>query len=77
MRPELRTNWMIAVALTGWLIYLLAPILTPFVAGRCWPTSAIRSPIVCSACKCPARGGGAVFLLTFCIVGLLVLLCCR
>ena len=34
MQPsESRYNWLIAVALTGWLFYLLAPVLTPFVAA--------------------------------------------
>jgi hypothetical protein len=30
MRTDLRINWLIAIALTGSLLYLLAPILTPF-----------------------------------------------
>lgn len=30
---NLRTNWLIAVALTGAVLYLLAPVLTPFVAA--------------------------------------------
>ena len=33
MQSDLRLNWLIAVALTGWLFYLLAPVLTPFVAA--------------------------------------------
>ncbi len=33
METKLKTNWLIAVALAGWLLYLLAPILTPFVAA--------------------------------------------
>ena len=33
MKTDLRLNWLIAVALAGWLMYLLAPILTPFVAA--------------------------------------------
>ena len=33
MAEDRRYNWLIAVALTGWLIYLLAPVLTPFVAA--------------------------------------------
>ena len=33
MTTELRLNWLIAIALGGWLILLLAPILTPFVAA--------------------------------------------
>ena len=32
-RSDNRTNWLIAAALTGWLLYLLAPVLTPFVAA--------------------------------------------
>jgi len=31
--PNLRVNWMIAIALVGWLVWLLAPVLTPFVAS--------------------------------------------
>ncbi len=33
MAEDRRINWLIAVALVGWLIYLLAPVLTPFVAA--------------------------------------------
>ena len=33
MKTDLRINWLIAIALAGWLIYLLTPILTPFVAA--------------------------------------------
>lgn len=33
MDPRRRTNWLIAIALIGWLLWLLAPILTPFVAA--------------------------------------------
>ena len=33
MGADRRTNWLIAVALAGWLLYLLAPVLTPFVAA--------------------------------------------
>ena len=33
MQMDLRLNWLIAIALTGWLFYLLAPVLTPFVAA--------------------------------------------
>ena len=33
MQTDLRLNWLIAIALTGWLFYLLAPVLTPFVAS--------------------------------------------
>ena len=30
MSTNLRTNWLIAIALIGWLMWLLAPVLTPF-----------------------------------------------
>jgi len=33
MKMDLRLNWLIAIALTGWLLYLLAPVLTPFIAA--------------------------------------------
>ena len=33
MPSENRNNWLIAIALTGGLFYLLAPVLTPFVAA--------------------------------------------
>ncbi|WP_197492990.1 AI-2E family transporter [Woeseia oceani] len=33
MKADNRLNWLIAIALTGWLLWLLAPVLTPFVAA--------------------------------------------
>ncbi len=33
MQTDLRLNWLVAVALAGWLLYLLAPVLTPFIAA--------------------------------------------
>ncbi|MCB1845355.1 MAG: AI-2E family transporter, partial [Halioglobus sp.] len=33
MKADNRMNWLIAFALTGWLLWLLAPVLTPFVAA--------------------------------------------
>jgi predicted PurR-regulated permease PerM len=33
MESGLRFNWLIAVAIAGWLFYLLAPVLTPFIAA--------------------------------------------
>jgi predicted PurR-regulated permease PerM len=33
MNSDRRVNWLIAISLTGWLLYLLAPVLTPFVAS--------------------------------------------
>jgi len=32
-RVDRRLNWLIAIALVGWLMYQLAPILTPFIAA--------------------------------------------
>jgi predicted PurR-regulated permease PerM len=75
MKPELRTNWMIAVALTGYLIYLLAPILTPFVAGAL--LAYIGDPLAdrMQRLRLPRTAAvAAVFVLTFVFVGLLVLL---
>lgn len=75
MRPELRTNWMIAVALTGWVIYLLAPILTPFVAGAL--LAYISDPLAdrFQRLKLPRTAAViAVFLITFLSISLLVLL---
>jgi predicted PurR-regulated permease PerM len=33
MQSDLRLNWLVAIAITGWVFYLLAPVLTPFVAA--------------------------------------------
>ena len=33
MQADNRTNWLIAIALIGGLLWLLAPVLTPFVAS--------------------------------------------
>ena len=33
MKTDLRINWLIAIFITGWVFYLLAPVLTPFVAS--------------------------------------------
>ncbi len=75
MRPDLRTNWLVAVALAGWLMYLLAPILTPFVAGAL--LAYIGDPIAdrLENLRLPRTIAVViVFLLTFTSVGLLVLL---
>ena len=34
MQPDLRLNWLVAVLLTGWLFYLLAPVLIRFAYQR-------------------------------------------
>ncbi len=75
MKPDLRTNWLIAVALLGWLLYLLAPILTPFVAAAL--LAYVGDPIAdrLQRLKLPRTVAVvAVFLLTFLFIGLLVLL---
>ena len=33
MQSDIRLNWLVAVALAGTLLYLLAPVLTPFIAA--------------------------------------------
>lgn len=33
MKADNQINWLIAIVLTGWLLWLLAPVLTPFVAA--------------------------------------------
>jgi len=75
MRTDLRTSWLIAVALAGWLLYLLAPILTPFVAAAL--LAYVGDPIAdrLQKFKLPRTlAVVAVFILTFLFLGLLVLL---
>lgn len=75
MRPELRNNWLIATALAGWLVYLLAPILTPFVAGAL--LAYIGDPLAdrLERLRMPRTlAVVAVFLLTFGVIALIVLL---
>lgn len=70
-----RTNWLIAAALAGWLLYLLAPVLTPFVASAL--LAYIGDPLAdrLQKYKLPrSLAVVAVFLLTFLVLGLLVLL---
>lgn len=75
MRNDYRSSWLIAIALTGWLLYLLAPVLTPFVASALLAyigdpfadrLQRLRMPrtiaVIC------------VFLLTFIFISLLVML---
>jgi len=72
---SLRTNWLIAIALTGWLLYLLAPILTPFIAAALF--AYVGDPLAdrLQRLRLPRSiAVVAVFLLTFLFVGLLVLL---
>ena len=75
MKPDLRMNWLIAIALVGWLTYLLSPILTPFVASAL--LAYIGDPIAdrLQTLKLPRTIAVVlVFLLTFLSIGLLVLL---
>jgi predicted PurR-regulated permease PerM len=68
-------NWLIAAALIGWMLYLLAPILTPFVAAAL--LAYIGDPLAdrLQRLKLPRSIAVlAVFLLTFLFLGLLVVL---
>jgi len=75
MNTSLRTNWLIAIALVGWLLYLLAPVLTPFVAAAL--LAYIGDPLAdrLQKFRLPRTlAVAAVFLLTFLMLALLVLL---
>ncbi len=75
MARDLRLNWLIAVVLTGWLLYLLAPVLTPFVAAAL--LAYIGDPLAdrLQKLKMPRTlAVVAVFVITFLVIGLLVLL---
>jgi len=70
-----RLNWLVAIAIIGWLCYLLAPVLTPFVAAAL--LAYIGDPLAdrLERLKLPRTlAVVAVFLLTFLVIGLLVLL---
>lgn len=75
MNADRRLNWLIAIALVGWLLYLLAPVLTPFVAAAL--LAYIGDPLAdrLQTYKLPRTlAVVAVFVLTFLVLGLLVLL---
>ena len=75
MRNELRIAWLIAIGLTGWVIYLLAPILTPFIAAAL--LAYVGDPLAdrLQRLKMPRTlAVVAVFVLTFLTLGLLILL---
>ena len=75
MQTDLRLNWIIATALTGWLLYLLAPVLTPFVAAAL--LAYLGDPLAdrLQRLKLPRTVAViAVFLITFLVLGLLILL---
>jgi len=75
MNSSLRMNWLIAIALVGWLLYLLAPVLTPFVAAAL--LAYIGDPLAdrLQRLRLPRTlAVVAVFILTFLMLSLLVLL---
>ena len=75
MSVDRQTNWLIAVALLGWLLYLLAPVLTPFVAAAL--LAYIGDPLAdrLQRFKLPRTlAVVVVFLLTFTVLALLVVL---
>jgi len=75
MESDRRLNWLIAVALTGWVTYLLAPVLTPFVAAAL--LAYIGDPLAdrLQRFKLPRTlAVVAVFLITFLVLVLLIVL---
>jgi len=75
MKSDLRINWLIAIMISGWLLYLLAPVLTPFIAAAL--LAYIGDPLAdrLEKLRFPRTLAVAtVFLLTFLFLGLLVLL---
>jgi len=75
MSNSYRNSWMIAIALIGWIFWLLAPVLTPFVAAAL--LAYIGDPLAdrLQRLKFPRTiAVVTVFLLTFVGIGLLVLL---
>ena len=75
MSTDRRLNWLIAASLFGWLLYLLAPVLTPFVAAAL--LAYIGDPLAdrLQKYKLPrALAVVVVFLLTFLVLALLFLL---
>jgi predicted PurR-regulated permease PerM len=70
-----RLNWLVAIALTGWLLWLLAPVLTPFVAAAL--LAYIGDPLAdrLQRLRFPRTiAVVCVFILTFLALGLIVLL---
>lgn len=75
MQTDLRLNWLIAITLTGWLFYLLAPVLTPFIAAAL--LAYMGDPLAdrLQKFKLPRTlAVVAVFLITFVSLALLILL---
>ncbi|MDH3545949.1 MAG: AI-2E family transporter [Gammaproteobacteria bacterium] len=75
MNTDLRVNWIIAIVVTGWLFYLLAPVLTPFVAAAL--LAYIGDPLAdrLQRLRLPRTlAVVVVFVLTFAVLALLLLL---
>lgn len=75
METDLRLNWLIAIALTGGMFYLLAPVLTPFVAAAL--LAYMGDPLAdrLQKFKMPRTlAVVTVFLITFLVLALLILL---
>ena len=75
MKNDQRIAWLIAIALTGWLFYLLAPVLVPFVASAL--LAYLGDPLAdrLQKLKFPRTlAVVAVFILTFVSLALLILL---
>jgi predicted PurR-regulated permease PerM len=75
MGNDVRFNWLIAIALGGWLMFLLAPVLTPFVASAL--LAYIGDPLAdrLQRFKMPRTLAVViVFLLTFLMLALIVVL---
>ncbi|MDX1404397.1 MAG: AI-2E family transporter [Woeseiaceae bacterium] len=72
---DIRLNWLIAIALAGWLLWLLAPILTPFIAAGL--LAYIGDPLAdrLQRLKLPRTVAVVcVFIITFVTLALIVLL---
>jgi len=75
MKSDLSFNWLIAILLCGWMFYLLAPVLTPFIAAGL--LAYMGDPLADRLQKLKMPRTLAVvivFLTTFLLIGLLVLL---
>ena len=75
MKNDLRINWLIAIVIVGWLFYQLAPVLTPFIASGL--LAYIGDPLAdrLERLRLPRTVAViAVFLLTFTVLALLILL---
>ena len=75
MQADIRFNWLIAVVLAGWMFYLLAPVLTPFVAAGLLAYMGDPFADRLQRLKMPRTVAvGVAFLSTFLLLGLLIVL---